>query len=282
MNGHIGSYTQRHSWQRRVRRAAVMFPVLLGLLASSCQAANPTEEGIQVEVRHVGFDHLSNSPVVILQDKDKKKAMPIWVGAFEAQAIALELQGVPPPRPMTHDLLKNILEQVGVQFEKVVVSELKGSTYYAQIHLVAAAGKPLAIDSRPSDAIALALRFHRPIFVAKELFDSALPSGPAGGRVETASEKLSGVTVQNLTAELAAHFNLPNTQGVLVADSGSETGEDHLQRGDVIVAIEGETVRDIADLREKLKREKKGPTSVRVRREGKERGVYWTPSLSNE
>src|SRR2546426_12012808 len=125
--------------------SAGAFPALLGMRPSSCHAATRAreEEGsVRVEVRHVGFDHLSNSPVVILQDTDKKKAIPIWVGVFEAQAIALELQGVPPPRPQTHDLLKNILEQVGVEFEKVVVSELRGSTYYARIHL-ASAGKPL-------------------------------------------------------------------------------------------------------------------------------------------
>jgi bifunctional DNase/RNase len=228
-------------------------------------------------VQDVRFDRLSNSPVVILQDAEKKKAMPIWVGVFEAQAIALELQGTPPPRPFTHDLMKNILEQVGVQFEKVVVRELKGSTYYAHIHL-SSAGKPLEIDSRPSDAIALALRFHRPIFVAKELFDAALSPETPGGRPEPASAKISGVTVQNLTEELAAHFNLPETTGVLVADVGPASGGESLQRGDVIVAVAGETVRNVNDFRDKLNQEKGHAAILRILRDGKTVEVQLTPT----
>lgn len=278
MNGQMWQTCRYHRVRSRLYRVTILLPALLGLSVSSCHAAEgPLEGAILVEVRHVGFDHFSNSPVVILQDKEKKRAMPIWVGVFEAQAIALELQGVPPPRPLTHDLLKNILEQIGVQFEKVVVSELKGNTYYAQIYL-AAGGKPLAIDSRPSDAIALALRFHRPIFVAKELFTTALPSSPAAGRVEPTSEKIAGVTVQNLTADLAAYFNVPGIQGVLVVDAGQEGGEDHLQRGDIIVGVGEEAVQDVADFRDKMSRGKGNRALLRVQRNGKERGIYWTPA----
>lgn len=251
--------------------------VLLGILVSSCHAARRVnEEGsVQVEVRHVGFDQLSNSPVVILQDQQSKKAIPIWVGAFEAQAIALQLQGVPPPRPLTHDLVKTILEQVGVGFEKIVVSELKGNTYYARIHLTAA-GKPLEVDSRPSDAIALALRFHRPIFVARVLLDSALSPEKQEVRTERTSTKIAGVAVQNLTTELAVHFNLRSTDGVLVADAGAESGEEHLQRGDVIMAVEGEVVRDVTDFRDKLRQGKGHPATLLVRRAGKELGILLT------
>lgn len=278
MNGHLRQSDRRFIMRARLYHVTVLLPTVLGLLASSCHAGeNPTEDAVLVEVRHVGFDHVSNSPVVILQDKEKKRAMPIWVGAFEAQAIALELQGIPSPRPLTHDLVKNILEQVGVQFDKVVVSELKGNTYYAQIYL-AAAGKPLAVDSRPSDAIALALRFHRPIFVAKELFATAVPSSPTVRQVESAGEKVSGVTVQNLTADLAAYFNVPHTGGVLVADSGQEAaGEDRLQRGDIILAVGEELVRNVADFRDKVERGKGTRTLLRVQRDGKERAIYWTP-----
>jgi hypothetical protein len=256
---------------------AGLLPAVLGMLTSSCHAAMKTEETVQVEVRDVRFDQLSNSPVVILQDADKKKAMPIWVGLFEAQAIALELQGTPPPRPLTHDLMKTILDQVGVTFEKVVVNELKGSTYYAHIHLTSA-GKPLEVDSRPSDAIALALRFHRPIFVTRELFDTALPLGAPGGHAQQASVKISGVTVQDLTAELANYFNLSGTKGVLVADVDAESGTDSLRRGDIIVAVEGKSIENIADLRDKLGREKGQAVTLRVQRQGKEVQVQLTPT----
>jgi bifunctional DNase/RNase len=254
-----------------------MLLVLLGILALSCHAGLKADDLIQVEVRDIRFDQFSNLPVVILQDADKKKAMPIWIGLFEAQAIALELQGTPPPRPLTHDLLKTILEQIGVTFDKVVVNELKGSTYYAHIHLTSA-GKPLEVDSRPSDAIALALRFHRPIFVAKALFDTALPLGAPGGHAEQASAKISGITVQDLTADLANSFNLAGTKGVLVADTDSENGANALRRGDVIVAVEGESIENIGDLRSKLSHGNGQAVTLRVQREGKEMQVQLTPT----
>ena len=155
------------------RWVLVLAPLVL--LASCGESVRVrSDDLVQVEVRGVGFDPAANSPVVILQDAAHTKAIPIWVGMAEAQAIHLQLQGTVTPRPMTHDLLKNILERVGVGFEKVVVTEMKDNTYYAFIYL--ANGKsPIQIDSRPSDAIALALRFHRPIFVASRLFDTAVP-----------------------------------------------------------------------------------------------------------
>jgi len=161
---------------RRIQCLWIMTVVSV-LLTMSCRSPvrSATDEYVQVEVKGVSFDPIANSPVVILQNQEETKAIPIWVGLAEAQAIHLQLQGAVTPRPMTHDLLKNILEKVGVGFEKVIVTEMKDNTYYAFIYL--ANGKmPLQIDSRPSDAIALALRFHRPIFVAAPLFDTALPS----------------------------------------------------------------------------------------------------------
>jgi len=153
-----------------------IFLVAPVLLFTSCgkSVREQTDDCVQVEVKGVGFDPTANSPVVILQNSEHNKAIPIWVGMSEAQAIHLQLQGTVTPRPMTHDLLKNILEKVGVGFDKVVVTEMKDNTYYAFIHL-ANGKRPLRIDSRPSDAIALALRFHRPIFVAARLFDTAMP-----------------------------------------------------------------------------------------------------------
>src|SRR5947209_3739113 len=119
---------------RGVVRIGLMI-AFLSLSTSSCQAGEKGEEVVAVEVFNVSFDHLSNAPVVILQDKDKTRGIPIWVGPFEAQAIAMEMQGVPSPRPLTHDLLKTILQDVGVQFEKAVVNELKEGTYYSRIYL---------------------------------------------------------------------------------------------------------------------------------------------------
>lgn len=262
---------------RGIVRIGVM-TAILSLFASSCQAEEKVEETtVEVEVRNVGFDHLSNSPVVILQDKGKKKAMPIWVGAFEAQAIVMEMQGVPSPRPLTHDLLKTILQDVGVVFEKAVVSELRGSTYYARIYLTSA-GKQVEVDSRPSDAIALALRFHKPIFVARSLMEREIVFDLREARGEITAEKVRGITVQDITEELAAYFDLSGKEGVLVSDVGGEGNVSGLHRGDVIFAIGDEEVHGVVDFKEKVARKEGQEVTLRVRREGKEIGV----SLASE
>lgn len=248
-------------------------------MVTACQATSRAreEEPIQVEVQGVGFDPTLNSPVVILQNKDKSKAIPIWVGMSEAQAIHLQLEGAVLPRPMTHDLMKTIIEQVGVEFEKVVVSELKSSTYYAHIHLVQK-GKPLDIDSRPSDAIALALRFHRPIYVAKTLFDASEPATTASESEDGERATIAGVTIQNLTSELASHFQLPENAGVLVASVTASAGKDALRRGDVITAVEGEAVHDVAEFRRQLSKEQDATVTLRVQRDGREQRVDFRPN----
>jgi len=230
---------------------------------------------VEVKVSQVGFDPLSNSPVVILQDKDSERTMRIWIGMAEAQAIALQLQGTMPPRPLTHDLVKTILEQIGVEIDKVLVSELKGSTYYARIHLMNGR-RAMEVDSRPSDAIALALRFHRPIFVAHALFNSAPVSGGKNyetGTRETGAQmsvRLLGMTVQDLTDSLAAYFDLSQAEGVLIVDVANESGDKDLQRGDVIVSINGEKVRNIKELRKEIEQTSKETLTLQVIREGKE------------
>ena len=102
-------------------------------------------------------------PIVILHDAEGQRVLPIWMGVFEANAIALQIENVSTPRPMTHDLLRNVIHDLKADVHKIVVSDLKDNTFYAVIHLVAQ-GEPVAIDARPSDAIALALRVRAPIF----------------------------------------------------------------------------------------------------------------------
>src|SRR5262245_45026404 len=108
-----------------------------------------------MKVRRVALDQ-QNSPVVLLVDEEESIALPIWIGHAEATAIAMRLQGFQPPRPMTHDLLQSIVEHLAAKVTRIVVTEVRESTYYAEIHL-AKNGNALVIDSRPSDAIALAL-----------------------------------------------------------------------------------------------------------------------------
>jgi len=110
------------------------------------------------------LDPVSNMPIIILRDEEEKRSLPIWVGIFEANAIALELEKIATPRPMTHDLIKNVLEAVDAKVEKIVVTDLRENTFFALIHL-RMGEEEVTVDSRPSDAIALALRAGAPIFV---------------------------------------------------------------------------------------------------------------------
>src|SRR5512135_3563653 len=110
-----------------------------------------------MDVKALIVDPIANVPVVILRDEEEKNFLPIWVGVFEANAIALQMEGITTPRPMTHDLLRNVISQVRGAVEKVLMSKLQENTFYAEIYLDID-GRKLTVDSRPSDAIALALR----------------------------------------------------------------------------------------------------------------------------
>jgi bifunctional DNase/RNase len=126
----------------------------------------------EFKIRGLMMDPITNSPIIILQDVKKNTLLPIWVGIFEANAIALQVERIDTPRPMTHDLIKNILMQLDAEIYKVVVTELKDNTFYAMIHLKLN-GEPIAIDSRPSDAIALALRTDSPIYVTDDVINNS-------------------------------------------------------------------------------------------------------------
>jgi uncharacterized protein len=127
---------------------------------------------VEMKVRGLALDPVSNMPIIILRDEEDKRSLPIWVGIFEANAIALELEKIPTPRPMTHDLIKNILESLEAQVLKIVVTDLKDNTFFAVLHLQMGDAE-YTVDSRPSDAIALALRVGAPIYVDEEVIRKA-------------------------------------------------------------------------------------------------------------
>ena len=126
----------------------------------------------EFKIKGLMMDPITNSPIVILQDVERNTLLPIWVGIFEANAIALQIERVDTPRPMTHDLLKNVLLHFDAEVEKIVVTHLKENTFFAQIHLTKK-GEMMTIDSRPSDAIALALRTDAPIYVTEEVIQNS-------------------------------------------------------------------------------------------------------------
>ncbi len=127
---------------------------------------------LEMKIKGLMIDPITNMPIIILRDPSSSAVLPIWVGIFEANAIALQIEKIATPRPMTHDLLKSILAGLEATVEKVVITDLKENTFYALIY-IHHAGQSLPIDSRPSDAIALALRTGSPIFVNREVIEKA-------------------------------------------------------------------------------------------------------------
>jgi uncharacterized protein len=148
------------------------------------------ENFILMTVGGLTLDPVTKTPIVILKDSENKLNLPIWIGLLEATAMATELEGIKMARPMTHDLLRSVLEELGGNVERIEVTELRENTYYALIH-VSVAGKNIPIDSRPSDAISLALRTKSPIYVAKKVLESSsvLQKMEEGG-----GQNLSGVS----------------------------------------------------------------------------------------
>ena len=137
---------------------------------------------VEMKIRGLMMDPVTNMPIVILKDAGTETVLPIWVGIYEANAIALEIEKVATPRPMTHDLIKNVLTGLETQVHKVVVTELREDTFYAVIWLERS-GQVVSIDSRPSDALALALRMDCPIFVEDEVLKNSKQSASSADRV---------------------------------------------------------------------------------------------------
>lgn len=130
---------------------------------------------IEVSLKGLMIDPVTNAPIVLLRDDAGNRVLPIWVGIPEANAIALQVENITPPRPMTHDLLRQIITDLRARVDRVVITELRESTFFAVIHLVTSEGTVL-VDSRPSDAIALALRTRSPIFVEEAVLEQAKSS----------------------------------------------------------------------------------------------------------
>lgn len=218
--------------------------MLLGALAlpmSDLRAAQETGS-IETRVKTLLIDPNTQTPVVVLETVADKRALPIWIDVPEAKAIALELEHVKLPRPLTHDLIRNILQGFNATLQRVTITELRNNTYFALLSLMAK-GQQLQIDSRPSDAIALALRMKAPIFVSPQVLAKSKPLPDDSGLAEQTKGKL-GVQAQDLTAELAKLFDSQQQKGAIVTDVliGSPAMNAGLQRGDIITKVNEQSV----------------------------------------
>jgi bifunctional DNase/RNase len=148
---------------------------------------------VEVKIRALMMDPNSGTPIVILKDVNSETMLPIWVGTYEANAIALEIEKIAPQRPLTHDLLRNLIVEMGARVERVVVTDLKDNTFYAVIELRTSEGAAMMLDARPSDALALALRADCPVFVNLEVIRASrsgamADEGEAAGSQEETEE----------------------------------------------------------------------------------------------
>jgi len=148
---------------------------------------------IEVKIGALIMDPNTNTPIVVLKGVDSDTILPIWVGAYEANAIALEIEKIVPQRPMTHDLLRNFIVETGLRVTRVTISDLRDNTFYALIELVDNNNQILALDARPSDAIALALRLDCAIFVEQNVIDISASST----KTETDLDDESGLTSED-------------------------------------------------------------------------------------
>jgi bifunctional DNase/RNase len=144
--------------------------------------ASSFKDEVEMQIRGLMMDPVTNMPIVVLKDVASDQVLPIWVGIFEANAIALELEKTATPRPMTHDLLRDVARGLNARVEKVVVSEMRQDTFYAVIWMEQA-GEKVTIDARPSDAIALALRSDCPIYVARDVLDRSRQVADGAGNI---------------------------------------------------------------------------------------------------
>jgi len=155
---------------------------------------------IEVRIRGLMMDPATNMPIVVLKDVASETVMPIWVGIFEANAIAIEIEKIAAPRPMTHDLTRNLIRHLNGQLERVVITELKDDTFFAVLWL-RQGDEPITIDARPSDAVALALRADCPIFVSEQVMQSAklnTTGPPEGPTAEQLRGWLEGLNDEDL------------------------------------------------------------------------------------
>lgn len=139
---------------------------------------------VEVKIGALIMDPNTNTPIVVLKGVESETILPIWVGAYEANAIALEIEKIAPQRPMTHDLLRNLILEMGCKARRVVINNLLNNTFYAQIELENKKGEIMTLDARPSDAIALALRLDCSIFVEQKVLDLSISSTPSESDLE--------------------------------------------------------------------------------------------------
>ena len=215
---------------------------------------------IQVNVDRLVVDPTSQQPVVTLSDSDNKRAFPIWIGLSEARAIHSELMGLEHARPLTHDLLATIIDQVNGKIQRIVITHVKDNIFYATL-IIKKDDALIEIDARPSDSLVMALKFNAPIYVARNLFEKmSVPMQTpqqGGGNY--------GLDIQPITPGLASYLSLESSRGVMISAvrPGSRAELDGIQPGDILAEIDGRIIDDLKTAQD-LMANSKGPLKAKV------------------
>ena len=243
----------------------------MGVQSSALTSVNP--RFIEVRVKGVLQDPQTRNHVVLLEDRDGCRAMPIWIGKAEALALEAATRGISDDRSLTHDLLVEILEWLNVHPVEVRITEVQDSIFYALI-LVEKQGQWLLIDARPSDAMVLALRTDCPIYVVRSVFESHSVSLDSPLKIQY------GLTVQKLTDDLKPGFDYTG-EGVLVSavEPGSKAARDGLLRGDILVQVSGIPLKRVEDV-EAILEEATDALVSRIYRDGRLVSVVLYPNGS--
>ena len=227
-------------------------------------AAPASQELLQVKIQRLIVDPSNNQPVVFLTDLQEERALLVWIGPCEANAMNAEMEGTKHPRPQTHDLLQGVIQRMKGKVQKIIITHSKDGVYYAAL-VLEREGTTIEIDARPSDSIVLALKAKAPVFAAKKMFqEMSIPL-----KEEKGAEDQYGITAQELTSSLAQSFTFKSTRGVLVSDVRAESPaeKDGLMRGDIIAEIGGEAIPDLKSLKTALNK-MKGSVKAKVFRKG--------------
>ena len=250
--------------------ALVLAACSCGRSPSGQSSAKLSPGEVRVRVARVGFDDETQSNYVLLIDEKESRSLPIMIGENEAQAIMLALHGIKADRPLTHDLIGSIIGKTGNSVDRIVIGDMRDEIYYATIYMD---GGRYSIDSRPSDAIALAMGMKAPIYVNDKLFETSSTLGlGTSGKIPDTAQAL-GLTVEQLTPELATAFGEPKAHGVLVAETDSSAKKAGVARGDIVVRVDGHEVKALDDFSQQVTSVRSGTVTLTVDRNGSKRTV---------
>jgi bifunctional DNase/RNase len=270
-------------------RYALIIPVLgfliLMLYYTGSERQGPAlEDLVEVELEDMGIDPAGGLPVLILSDKEKGKVLPVYIGIHEAASISRALDKEELMRPMTHDLIVKMLEEMGASLTRVVIKDLEDNVFFADM-VIKMRDTSIPIDCRPSDAIAIAVRLDAPIYISRDILEISLNEElTRWWRGEGGATSL-GIEFQAMTRELARAMGVEGLEGVLVSsvDEGGVAGEAGIVRGDVVLSVDGDTVTDPEGIDTSLSEKAGSAVDILVSRKGVELHIEMiVPSYSEE